>query len=237
MTGRPPFTGSTPIDVMMQQADKPPPAPSSFVPGLHAGLELSSSGPSPSAGEPPPERRRALASELAAILPELATAIRRESVRPTSPSVPPRSAPTLPGVPNAVAITSDEGPPVSPIPADRPPDTQRSTTQAATRAEETPPPVQVVPAQASVRISKAEALAVTVAEGAVWPAEPAPPSPAAATAATPPPPAAPAPAPPPQPAPLAPAGAGHALVPPWVFAVVTTILVAILVLVRYLRFR
>jgi hypothetical protein len=95
-----------------------------------------------------------------------------------------------------------------------------------------------VPAQVSARITNAEAFLSTVAEGAVLPmAEATPPPPAPATAATPPPPAAAPPRPAPVPAPLAPAEAGHALVPPWVFAVVTTILVAILVLVRYLRFR
>jgi eukaryotic-like serine/threonine-protein kinase len=240
VAGRPPFTGNSAVDVLMQQTDKPPPRPSAFTPGLHAGLERVILRALAKLPENRFQSAAELSEALAAILPELATEVRRESLQPTSPSVPPRSAPTLPGVPSAVAITSDEGPRVSPIPADRPPDTLRSTTQAAT-AEEPPPPVQVVPAQVSARITKAEAFLSTLAEGDVLPmaAEPTPPPPAAATAATPPPPAAAPsrPAPTRAPAPLAPAAAGHALVPSWFFAVVTTILVAILVLVRYLRFR
>ena len=224
VTGRPPFTGSSPVDVLMQQTDKPPPKPSSLAPGLHAGLErviLRALAKLPenrfqSAGE--------LSGALAAILPELAAGPRRESIRPVA---------ALPGVPSVVAITSDEGPRVSPVPADRPPDTLRSTAQA----HHTPPPPS---SREAPRIHRAEAFAATLAEGTTSPEEApgreATPPPAAAAATSPPPEAA-IPRPPPSPAPVAAGGGGHALVPTWAFVVVTTILVAVLVLVRYLRFR
>ena len=254
VTGRPPFMGKSPVDVLMQQTDQPPPAPSSLAPGLHAGLErviLRALAKLPencfqTAGE--------LSEALTALLPDLAAGLRRTSVRPPASSTPPLSGNVLPGVPSAVAITSDEGPRASPIPAERSPDTMRShvITGAEPPAEAAPVPVvpvQVVPAQAAVRISKAEAFAVTLAEGEVWQGDgppekaadalPPPPSPppTAAAAATPPPQAPPRAAPRPAPAPLAAPAEGHAAVPPWVFVVVTTVLVAILVLVRYLRFR
>jgi serine/threonine-protein kinase len=278
VAGRPPFTGKSPIDVLMQQTDKPPPKPSAFTPGLDAGLERVILRALAKLPENRFQSAVELSEALATILPELSAGLRRESVRPPSSS--------LPGVPSVVAITSDVGPRVSPIPAERPPDTLRSpvgevaaealldppppsskepsvlhraeilatalaeagarpanappTPAAPEAAAEatTPPPIQVVPAQVSARITKAEAFLSTLAEGAVLPM--------AETPAPAPPPPAPAPIvvaggspgkPGSVPGPPGPAGAGHAAVPPWVFVVVTTVLVAILVLVRYLRFR
>src|SRR5262249_3435333 len=39
ITGRQPFTGATPIEVLMAQSDRPPPAPSSLLPGIHPAME------------------------------------------------------------------------------------------------------------------------------------------------------------------------------------------------------
>jgi serine/threonine protein kinase len=237
VTGRPPFMGTAPIDVLMQQTDKPPPMPSSLAPGLHAGLERVILRTLAKMPENRHQSARDLSDALAAILPELATALHRESLQPA----PPRSAPTLPGVPSVVAITSGGGLRVSPVPAEQPPDTLRSpaagghdgghdaTPETAEAPAEPAPTVQVLPAQVSARISKAEAFAATLSDSAVSPAQ-------ATVQATTPRPEAAAPRPRARLSPV-PAGEGHALVPPWVFAVVTTILVAILVLVRYLRFR
>jgi serine/threonine-protein kinase len=269
LTGRVPFTGSSPVEIMMQHNDKPPPAPSSLAPGLHAGLERIVLR----ALAKPPEHRFQSAAELAealtSLLPDLAPSLRRESVRPPAGSLPPLSGPALPGVPSVVAITSDDAPRVSPVPAEGPPDTLRSSAVAASagRAAADHPlattlasSAEAAPAAKGARVVVTEALATTLAEGADLSAvaaararveaeakKPAPeatqatpPAPEAAAEAVTPAPEAVIPKPAPRPRPLAraaPEPEAHDVVPAWVYAVVTTVLLGILLLVRYLRFR
>ncbi len=115
VTGRLPFSGS-PIEVMMQQADKPPPAPSTFQPGLHVGLErviLKALAKVPEARQ---QSAAELSEALSALLPELATTSRRAAVTGASSD---RGAALL-SVPSAVVINA---PPRSSEP---PPETLRS---------------------------------------------------------------------------------------------------------------
>jgi eukaryotic-like serine/threonine-protein kinase len=71
VTGRLPFTGESPIDVILQHVERAPAPPSSFVPRLHVGLErviLRALAKWPAQRQ---QSARALADELGAILPEL----------------------------------------------------------------------------------------------------------------------------------------------------------------------
>ncbi len=118
VTGKQPFSGSSPIDVMMQQADKPPPAPSTFQPGIHAGLErviLKALAKSPAARQ---QSAAELLQEISTILSELATSSRRTSLA----GAPGDTGAALLGVPSAVVIKApaiDSEPPP-------PPETMRS---------------------------------------------------------------------------------------------------------------
>jgi len=71
VTGRLPFTGESPIDVILQHVERAPAPPSSLLPGLHPGLDrviLRALAKWPAQRQ---QSARALADEMAAILPEL----------------------------------------------------------------------------------------------------------------------------------------------------------------------
>ncbi len=71
VTGRLPFTGESPIDVILQHVERAPAPPSSFIAGLHPGLEqviLRALAKWPTQRQ---QSARALADELAAILPHV----------------------------------------------------------------------------------------------------------------------------------------------------------------------
>jgi eukaryotic-like serine/threonine-protein kinase len=128
VTGKLPFSGSSPIDVMMQQADKPAPAPSVFQPGLHAGLERVILKALAKTAEARQQSAAELAAELAAVLPELATSVRKMSLAGASSD---RGAALL-GVPSAVVIKA----PVMESDPPPPPETMRSPPTAG--ADTTP---------------------------------------------------------------------------------------------------
>jgi len=103
VTGRPPFTGRAPIDVMMQQVDKAPPAPSSLVPGLDAGLERVILKALSKAREARHQTADELAGELRAVLVGglVGALVGRDGSNPQTPR-PPSDA--LRGVPSSVRI-------------------------------------------------------------------------------------------------------------------------------------
>ncbi|APR77824.1 Serine/threonine protein kinase PrkC, regulator of stationary phase [Minicystis rosea] len=103
ITGRQPFVGQTPIEVLLQLNDQPPPAPSSLVAGINPALERLILTALAKSAVDRPESARALRTSLEALLPELGTSKHR-------PLGAPASAPKisgLPGVPGAVAISTD----------------------------------------------------------------------------------------------------------------------------------
>jgi serine/threonine protein kinase len=78
VTGRLPFTGDSPIDVILQHVEREPVPPSALVPSLHPGLEriiLTALAKWPAERQ---QSARALAEQIVAILPEL-TSSRRPS--------------------------------------------------------------------------------------------------------------------------------------------------------------
>jgi eukaryotic-like serine/threonine-protein kinase len=244
VTGKAPFTGRAPIEVMMQQVDKPPPAPSSLAPGLHAGLEQVILKALSKAREARHQSADELAGELRAILPELGSNITPPSSGPkplaSSAPRPPASDPSagLRGVPSSVKI---QAPAVRG--SDPPPETLRSPAPS--------PPVPEVkekvavaaqPAAAAVAkkaVPAAAAQPVTIPKPAAEPA-PAPVPRAeeavAVVAATPPQPPVVKRAPAATPQVLARAPQDGWIAPWWVFAIGVVVLSALIWLARYLRF-
>ena len=148
ITGRQPFVGQTPIEVLVQLNDQPPPAPSSLVPGIHPALEqliLTALAKSP---EQRPQSARALRTALEALLPELGAGKHRPAVAPASTA----KIAGLPGVPGQVAISTDprsvgrdpktEGDePPAPLRPLRDEDARSATSLAATLASEGTSPI------------------------------------------------------------------------------------------------
>ncbi len=124
VTGRAPFVGKAPIDIMMQQVDKPPPAPTTLAPGLHPELErviLKALSKAPHARYQTAEE---LAGELLAILQEIDA--KPAGAGPTPPTSNPGNA--LRGVPGEVKIHA----PIAPARgSDPPPATMRSPATAS----------------------------------------------------------------------------------------------------------
>jgi eukaryotic-like serine/threonine-protein kinase len=76
VTGRLPFTGDSPIDVILQHVEREPVPPSAMVPSIHPGLEriiLTALAKWPAERQ---QSARMLAEQIAAILPELTTSRR-----------------------------------------------------------------------------------------------------------------------------------------------------------------
>ncbi len=196
VTGKAPFNGAHPVDIMMQHVDKAPPAPSSLLPGMHAGLEqviLKALAKAPS------ERQQSaaeLAAELHAVLAELEAAPSTQAL-PTQKYV--ARMPSSPG-----SDAGDDGaPPQTPGPAPaeaKPPNTMRSPPQASDPASfektlivpESPaaggekkpsaPPV-VVETQAKARVELDRTLVIGEDLAAVAPAAKAPAAPVKAAPA------------------------------------------------------
>jgi serine/threonine-protein kinase len=103
ITGRQPFTGDTPVDVLVQLTNKPPPAPSALAAGIHPGLEKLILQTLAKRPEERPQSAAALREALEALLPELATGSRRVPAASPSGS---RIA-GLPGVPTEVTIATE----------------------------------------------------------------------------------------------------------------------------------
>jgi serine/threonine-protein kinase len=137
VTGKQPFSGASPIDVMMMHTQKAPPAPSSVLPGIAPALEKVILK---ALSKDPAERQQTadeLCAELGAILPDLAgyapeaaaSGPRRTSDAGVSSDAKTTRAPargqveatskTLPGVPAAVVIKGEAE-------EDSPPETLRS---------------------------------------------------------------------------------------------------------------
>jgi len=244
VTGKVPFTGGSPIDVMMQHCDKPPPAPSSLLPGINPRLEKLILRAMAKAASDRPESARALGDELAALLPELG---RTSRPVPAAPGSGPKAA-DLPGLPSAVAISAERAPARSEVKAarDESPVTMRSP--ATERGEAFASTIEATPEEVAaarapvVRVALPEPRPSPLADTEPVPtvAAQAPGTSAGVKAIL----AAAAPTPTPAKragAPLRPDlppvedhGSGLA---PRVLAVVTVILCALLVLARYLRFR
>ena len=111
VTGRAPFTGATPIDVIVQVTQEPPPRPSTLLPSIHPKLEAIILKTLAKLPDDRFQSARELGRELAAILPELSGAAGH---KPTPASGVEISG--LPGVPGEVTISSEgsaELPPVT----------------------------------------------------------------------------------------------------------------------------
>jgi serine/threonine-protein kinase len=158
VTGRAPFVGKSPIEVILQVNSDAPPAPSALAPGIHASLErliLQALAKTPDSR---PQSARALREALEALLPELG-----ESRRAPVPSSAKKVA-GLPGVPGEVAISRErEGR----SDGDEPPATLRSLPEAAGGAsagaeapaiEEAKPATATPPRTSTTPSAKEEAL-------------------------------------------------------------------------------
>jgi serine/threonine-protein kinase len=123
VTGRLPFRGESPIDVILQHIERPPLRPSALVPGLHPGLErviLKALAKWPAERQ---ESAAQLGDELSALLPELADSFRLDDPAPSAPAEEPEDAPpTLRMLPDEPGETPTEirGFPSIPAPPARP---------------------------------------------------------------------------------------------------------------------
>jgi serine/threonine-protein kinase len=99
LTGRPPFVGTQPFEIMLQIHDKPPPAPSSLLPGIEPQLEALILRTLSKQPDLRPQSARALREELEALLAEQVPGARRSSAAPRVAG--------LPGVPGEVAISTE----------------------------------------------------------------------------------------------------------------------------------
>jgi serine/threonine-protein kinase len=132
ITGRPPFVGATPIEVLLQLPETLPPAPSTLQPGIHPGLEKLILKALAKLPDNRPKSARAMREALEALLPELATGSKRAPVAPPAPA----SGPKLPGVPGSVAIAVEGARSQAKAESEEPPATMRSTPADAERAQE-----------------------------------------------------------------------------------------------------
>jgi serine/threonine-protein kinase len=147
LTGRTPFVGQTPVEVMMQQAEAPPPLPSTIWPGIDARLEKLVMKALAKLPENRPQSATELRERLEALLPELGK-------RSATPAL---GLPALRGVPAEVRIAEE------PAPLSEEPATLRSVRAAplvaeSHAAEEKAPSV-------SVRIESPVPLAKTLEPG------------------------------------------------------------------------
>jgi eukaryotic-like serine/threonine-protein kinase len=156
ITGKQLFTGRGPIDVMMQHADKPPPVPSTLVPGIHPGLEKTILKALSKPAEARHQSAAELRAELCALLPDLATSMRRApppsasdpgAAPPGRQSVPkieisvnlsPETlrSPAQPEMPEAVAVVINEPPAPAP---EKKPDAEAKKPSAAEKPTEAKP--------------------------------------------------------------------------------------------------
>jgi serine/threonine-protein kinase len=136
VTGRTPFVGESPIDVAMAHVREEPPPPSTFAPGITAGLEaviLKALGKLPAERQ---QTARELSDELVALLPTLATTPRRAaSPQADEAAAAAQLAPALSGVPRGeVRITSTSPSPSEAAHAAPPPAAPRPADSAASSA-------------------------------------------------------------------------------------------------------
>jgi serine/threonine protein kinase len=130
VTGRLPFRGESPIDVILQHIERPPLRPSSLVPGLHPGLERAILK---ALSKWPAERQQSaaqLADELSALLPELSDTAHLDDPAgaPAADEEPEDAPPTLRMLPEEPGETPTEiktyppisAPPARPVSAPRP---------------------------------------------------------------------------------------------------------------------
>ena len=211
VTGKVPFTGGSAIDVMIQQCDKPPPAPSSLLPGIHPRLEKLILQAMAKSADDRPQSARELGDALTALLPELATGSRRAPAATGSNS---RTSDLL-GLPSAVVISGEKTPARgdAKLARDESPITMRSP---ATEEEEARADALRATREEEARAG-AQSVEAAVAE------EVAPISTRRPTA--------------PRRAELAPVESDAPDKAPWIFAILTLALCALLGLARYLRFR
>jgi serine/threonine-protein kinase len=236
VTGKVPFVGGSPIDVMMQHCDKPPPAPSSLLPGIHPRLEKLILRAMAKAAEDRPQSARAMGEELASLLADLSATSRRV---PPAPGSGPKAA-DLPGLPSAVVISAERAPALRESKPEREESPVTMRSPAADRSEAFASTIEATPEE----VAAARAPVVKVAFGDVEPAVVAPAEAASQKPATPAEveaiAAAAKPAPPRRPAPpadLAPVEQAGSDAMPWIFAIFTLVVCVLLWLVRYLRFR
>jgi serine/threonine protein kinase len=119
ITGRQPFTGPTPIDVIVQVVDASPALPSAHMPDMHPALEKIVMK---AIAKMPDERYQTasdLRAALEALLPELPAGARRTKLEAPTPALT-----GLPGVPAGVTISGDRR-----QDADKPPSTKRSSSE------------------------------------------------------------------------------------------------------------
>jgi eukaryotic-like serine/threonine-protein kinase len=232
VTGKQPFTGQAAIDVLMQHSDKAPPAPSSILPGIHAGLEkviLKALAKGPEARQ---QSAVELGDELTALLPELASMSRR------GPALVSESGASLLGVPAAVMIKEPAAEP------EASPDTMRSPPQASDLEKGA-----IVETPAALVADAPVAVAMLAIHEGAFPPEPRPrprrpseaseASEALVAAKSEPVVAADPPREERRPLPAAPSPASAAdewIVPPWVFVLVVAVGSGLIWLVHYLRF-
>jgi serine/threonine-protein kinase len=100
LTGRAPFVGETPIEVMMHQAESPPPLPSTIWPGIDPRLEKLVMKALAKLPENRPQSATEMRERLEALLPDLGK-------RPATPAM---GIPSLRGVPSAVRIAEEPEP-------------------------------------------------------------------------------------------------------------------------------
>ena len=111
VTGRAPFTGATPIDVIVQVTQEPPPRPSTLLPSIHPKLEAIILKALAKLPDNRFQSARELGRELAAILPELSGT---PGHKPTAAAAAARVS-GLPGVPGEVTISSEGNAEVPPV--------------------------------------------------------------------------------------------------------------------------
>jgi serine/threonine-protein kinase len=125
ITGRLPFTGDSPIDVILQHVEREPVPPSVLVPSIHPGLEriiLTALAKWPAERQ---QSARMLAEQIAAILPELTTSHRPSGLNGHAPD------------------SSDPSPTLKMVaPSEARPPPHAWTTPSARRDEVYPPPLR-----------------------------------------------------------------------------------------------
>jgi serine/threonine-protein kinase len=141
VTGRAPFVGKTPIEVILQVNGDAPPAPSSLAPGLDPSLEKLILQALAKVPDTRPQSARELREALEALLPELGG---KAQPAPSSG----KKVAGLPGVPGEVAISRErDGRPDG----DEPPATLRSPPETAGAATaEAKPAEDAKPAPSTV---------------------------------------------------------------------------------------
>jgi eukaryotic-like serine/threonine-protein kinase len=119
LTGKTPFDGETPMQVVMRHVNEPPKPPSSIV-AVHPGLEAIIMK---ALAKFPAERQQnagELAAELEALLPDLATARRSPGSAPLSPVRAPRPAAGAPVHPSPPSVSPSSVSPASGPPSEPP---------------------------------------------------------------------------------------------------------------------